>query len=160
MNTTELSHATWTHPSSSTPFPVAKGDCWKPQWTGRFHLMGSDWLSQLTLMEVMGVCHPQAFAALPAAHHCREGCESTAGSEEREWVSESQRERERESVRKETEDHLTGAVDLFYILPVMEHACKSSTFWHKCVCVLVDRYSTLLKRVQKVSYIFIRLHSD
>lgn len=47
-------------------------------------------------------------------------------------MSESQRERgnQRERVRKETEDHLTGAVDFFYIyiIPVMEHACKSSTF--------------------------------
>ncbi len=140
MKATELSHATSTHPSSSTPFPVAKGDSWKPQWTGRFHLMGSDWLSQLTLMEVMAVCHPQAFAALPAAHHCREGCESTTGSEEREWVSESQRERESERKSEKGNwgpSHWSSWFFYIYIFPVMEHACKSSTFWHKCVCVCV-----------------------
>lgn len=59
--------------------------------------MGSDLVSQLTLMEVMAVCHPPAFAALPAMHHCREeGCESTTGSEERE----SERGREGEGVRE------------------------------------------------------------
>lgn len=160
MKATELSHAPSTHPSSSTPFPVAKGDSWKPQWTGRFHLMGSDWLSQLTLMEVMAVCHPQAFAALPAAHHCREeGCESTTGSEEREWVSEWESERERGNQRKKSEKGNWGPSHwsswFFFIsfqswnMPVSLQLFDTSVF--VSVCVHVDRHSTLLKRVHKVS---------
>lgn len=73
-------------------------------------------------------------------------------------MSESQREREgirEKRVRKETEDHLTGAADFFFIsfqswnMPVSLQLFDTSVF--VCVCVHVDRYSTLLKRVHKVS---------
>lgn len=65
-------------------------------------------------------------------------------------MRESQREGIRERVRKETEDHLTGAVDLkkkisfqSWNMPVSLQIFDTSVF--VCVCVHVDRYSILLK---------------